>query len=728
MTVKRSGLLSTAGLSLLLAFTASTAIQITLTKRAVAQQATQNAGGNNAPVLVTADTLKHDQSLGLITAEGKVELVQGGRTLLADTISYSERDDKAVASGNVALMEANGNVIFADYMELTSGMRNGFLRDVSFLLADMSRGAAVSAERRDGNRTIMRKGVYTTCSLCETDPTRPPLWQLKANRVEHDETTQDISYRDAVFEMFGIPILYTPYFSHPDPTVNRRSGLLPPRFLNTTYFGQLFQTPYYQVIDENSDMTLSPQYSTRQGAHLTAEYRQRTARGEFNTDGSITEESDSGDVRGHFRANAAFRVNDDATIGANILRSTDDTYLSRYRIADRPTGNTLISRVYGEAINNRHFASVNAFSFQNLRTNVRNGTVPLAVPVMDYSAIMEPNDRGGRWAFDANMMALSRDEGTDTRRLSTTISWSQPYYASTGEVFTATAMLRGDGYSTNNLSQSQSGLNANENTDAAGRAIPLVALDWRYPLVRDEGKMRQLVEPIVMAVVTPYGGNKSGIPNEDSLSFEFDETNLFSLSRFPGLDRWDGGPKVNYGVRTAAYASTGGYAELLVGQSARAKADDTFTEGSGLRDQFSDYVGRLTVSPGRYISIVDRVRLAQNSNLSVRRHELGTTVGSNTNFVSISYADITNTDFVQEQTNQEAVSATIRMQLSKYWAMEARHTRDLKDDGSLLNFGGLRYTDECFDIMLFAERTFTVNRDIQPATTIGVRFRIATFS
>lgn len=728
MTVKRSGLLSTAGFSLLLAFTASITIQIAFAKRAVAQQSVQSATGSNAPTLVTADTLKYDQSLGIIVAEGKVELVQGGRTLLADTISYNERDDKAVASGNVALMEANGNVIFADYMELTSGMRNGFLRDVSFLLSDMSRGAAVSAERRDGNRTIMRKGVYTTCSLCETDPTRPPLWQLKARQVEHDEAAQDIRYRDAVLEMFGFPVFYTPYFSHPDPTVNRRSGVLPFRTLNTEFFGQMVQLPYYYVIDDNSDVTLSPQYSTKQGPHLTAEYRQRMARGEFTTDGSITEEDETGDVRGHFRTNAAFRVSDDATVGANILRASDDTYLNRYRIADRPNGNTLISRVYGEAINNRHFASVNAFSFQNLRSDVRTSTVPLAVPVMDYSAVMEPSERGGRWAFDANMMALSRDRGTDTRRLSTTISWSQPYYASTGEVFTATAMLRGDGYWTNNLDQSQSGLNANDTTSAAGRAIPLVALDWRYPLVRDEGRMRQLVEPIVMAVVTPYGGNKSGIPNEDSLSFEFDETNLFSLSRFPGLDRWDGGPKVNYGVRSAAYSDGGGYAELLVGQSMRAKADDTFTESSGLRDQFSDYVGRFTLSPGRYVSIVDRVRLAQNSNLSVRRHELGTTLGTSTNFVSLSYADITNSDFVQDRSNQEAVSGTVRLQLTKFWAVEARHTRDLQDDGSLLNFGGLRYTDECFDIMLFAERTFTINRDIQPATVIGVRFRIATFS
>jgi LPS-assembly protein len=722
MTAKRSGLLASAGLGLLLALSATTTVQFGLSKPAAAQ------AGRNSPVLVTADTLNHDQSLGLLTAQGRVELSQDGRTLLADTISYSERDDKAIASGNVSLLEPNGTVLFADYMELTSGMRNGFIRDASFLLADMSRGAAASAERRDGNRTIMRKGVYTTCSLCETDPTRAPLWQLKGERIEHDEKAQDISYRNAVFEMFGIPILYTPYFSHPDPTVNRRSGLLPPRFLNTAFFGQLIQTPYYQVIDENSDLTMSPQYSTRQGAHLTTEYRQRTATGEFEADASITDEDKTGDVRGHFRTNMAFRANDDVVLGANILRASDDTYLSRYRVADRPSSNTLTSRLYAEGVNNRHFAAVNAFSFQNLRNGVRNNTVPIAVPVMDYSAVMEPGDYGGRWAFDANMVSLMRTEGTDTRRLSTTASWSQPYYAPSGEVFTATAMLRADGYWTNNLNQSPVAATSTEESNMVGRALPLVALDWRYPFVRDQGTMRQLVEPIIMGVVTPYGGNKDGIPNEDSLSFEFDETNLFSLTRFSGIDRWDGGPKLNYGLRTAAYSSGSGYVEVLAGQSLRAKEDDTFTAASGLRDQFSDYVGRLTVSPGRYITLVDRVRLAQNSDLSVRRHEMGATLGSNINFISLSYADVTNADYLQGVGKQEAISGTVRLQMTKYWALEARHTRDLETEGSLLNFGGLRYTDECFDIILFAERNFTMNRDIQPATTIGVRFRIATFN
>src|SRR3546814_14089185 len=89
-------------------------------------------------------------------------------------VTYSERDDKVTASGNVSLMEADGSVLFADYMELTGGMRDGFLRDAAMLLSDNSRGAAAYAERHNGNTTVLRKAIYTACSLIDSDPSRPP--------------------------------------------------------------------------------------------------------------------------------------------------------------------------------------------------------------------------------------------------------------------------------------------------------------------------------------------------------------------------------------------------------------------------------------------------------------------------------------------------------------------------------------------------------------------------
>lgn len=123
------------------------------------------------------------------------------------------------------------------------------------------------------------------------------------------------------------------------------------------------------------------------------------------------------------------------------------------------------------------------------------------------------------------------------------------------------------------------------------------------------------------------------------------------------------------------------------------------------------------------------MRLAQSSSFDVRRHELSATLGTNLTYLSLTYADVADTNLVDDIGDQEAIGGTLRVQLTQYWSTELRHTRDLSGNGgSLLNFGGLRYTDECFDIMLFAQRTFFSNRDIQPDTTIGLRFRIATFN
>lgn len=689
------------------------------------------------PVLLTADSLRYDQDLGLVTAQGNVELAQESRTLLADLISYSERDGKVVASGNVSLMDTDGSVMFADYLELTDGMKNGFVRDVSVLLTDNSRFAAASAERRDGNRTTMRKAVYSPCSLCASDPTRAPLWQVRGDRVVHDQVKQEITYRDATVELFGVPVAYTPYFSHPDPTVRRQSGFLAPGVNTNKYFGVAVQTPYYYVIDDSTDLTITPQYSSREGPFLMGEYRQRTTKGEIRADASATrahrrdfkgQRLSEEEFRGHLRADATFRANDDVTYGMNLFRATDDTYLSRYLIPNRG-GNTLISRLYGEGINNRHFLGANAYSFQGLRSDAVPGITPIVAPLVDYSYIGQPSDQGARWAFDANMAALYRTGGTDTRRLSATTSWSLPTITDGGSVYTFTTLLKTDAYWVNEYDSRPLLLQNEDDPGYVFRAIPAMILDWRYPLIRDEGTIRQVVEPIVNVMVSPYGGNSRRIPNEDSLSFEFDEINLFSLNRFPGVDRFDGGPRVNYGLRTAAYGRKGGYSEVMVGQSFRLKEDDTFGPGSGVNETLSDYVARVTIQPTPYFSLTDRVRLSQNRDLAVQRQELSATLGPQALRLTVAYADIGNTAFVREVGEREAVSAQLRAQIGQYWSAEARHVRDLgSSGGSLLNFGALRYTDECFDLMLFVERTFTINRDIQPSTTIGLRFRLADFN
>ena len=103
--------------------------------------------------------------------------------------------------------------------------------------------AAARAERTSGNFTVFHNGVYTACEPCKDDPKKPPLWQVKAARIIHDQGEKMIYFEDAQIEFFGMPLAYLPYFSAPDPTVKRKTGLLMPIITSSSIYGVGARSP-----------------------------------------------------------------------------------------------------------------------------------------------------------------------------------------------------------------------------------------------------------------------------------------------------------------------------------------------------------------------------------------------------------------------------------------------------------------------------------------------------
>ena len=156
--------------------------------------------------------------------------------------------------------------------------------------------------------------------------------------------------------------------------------------------------------------------------------------------------------------------------------------------------------------------------------------------------------------------------------------------------------------------------------DPATTEIYTLSLHDALPICPEAGS-RQVLEPLAAFIVSPYGGNPNDIPNEDSQNFEFDDTNIFSTNRFPGLDRIEGGPRLNYGLRYGLYANNGGSLTALIGQTLRLKADDTFAAQTGLENPRSDFVGRIDLSPSPFVSFYNRFRLDRHT-LSLRPNEI----------------------------------------------------------------------------------------------------------
>ncbi len=664
---------------------------------------------SKAPALLSAEQMIHDQERNLVTAAGAVEVSQGGRVLQADKVTYNLNTDRIFANGNVSLTEPTGEVIFADEIEVTGDLKNALAQDIRVLLTDQARIAAAVGHRTSGTVTELERAVYSPCLPCREDPERAPLWQVKALHVVHDKETQDIEYEDAWLEMFGIPVAYTPYLTHPDPTVERRSGLLAPSFGQSENLGTTLSVPYYYVISPHQDLTLTPTITTSEGPVLDVEHRRRFTFGEMKTNGSITRDSE-GETRGHLFADGRFDLNDTWRTGYRIRRTTDDTYLRTYghELTSKPYLN---SRAWAEAFTPRSYGLIEGFAFQNQYPGVDNGELPVVAPLLQYNYVGTPDARGGRWNVDAIAAALTRSDGEDSQRLSIRPYWSLPYNSPLGDVYTLT------------LGAYVAGAHASDVTNgtdtSSGHIVPEASLEWRFPLARTDGSISQVIEPIVMGVVSPTWDDDN-FPNEDSLDIEFTEENLFTTNRYTGFDRLETGPRVSYGLKYDVYGASTGHFGALVGQSYRMESDDDIPDAAGFEDNFSDIVGRFVASPSDVFDLYYRFRLDKD-NFEFRRNEVIAAAGVPALRTSINYTSIDESASAGEDEDRSEVGITLSSAISQYWHVSTFLRRDLERD-KLVNSGitGI-YDDECFTFALSYVNSGTSDRDLDAGQTIMAR-------
>jgi LPS-assembly protein len=183
--------------------------------------------------------------------------------------------------------------------------------------------------------SFLNKGVFTSCSK---DNDCPP-WSMYAEEIEHDKITQTIKYKNAWLKIYDIPTVYFPRFSHPDPTVKRKSGFLPPTFSNSKNIGSSITIPYFHVLSENKDMTFKPKLFFNNEIVLQNEYRQENKNSSHIADFSIASSdflSSKNTTKAHFFSNSKFELSNDFfnknNIELNFENVTNDEYLKVYKI------------------------------------------------------------------------------------------------------------------------------------------------------------------------------------------------------------------------------------------------------------------------------------------------------------------------------------------------------------------------------------------------------------
>ena len=201
-------------------------------RRAQSPPAPAQAAKAPDKLVIEADELVYDKDKNTVSAVGSVQLFYQGRVLQADRVVYNRATKRVYAEGHAKMTDEHGDVVYGSRFELSDNFRDGFIDSVQVLTSDKTRFTSPRVERSNGDVTVLRKGAYTACEPCKDHPERPPFWQVRAARIIENQETHTVYFEDAQMLVWGVPVFYMPYFSSPDSTVNKQTGLLAPQFVS----------------------------------------------------------------------------------------------------------------------------------------------------------------------------------------------------------------------------------------------------------------------------------------------------------------------------------------------------------------------------------------------------------------------------------------------------------------------------------------------------------------
>ncbi len=674
------------------------------------------AAAQAGPASLIADRV---QVLGndRILAEGNVVVIYGDVRLTASRVLYDRVSDTLTIDGPITLTQSDNTVVLADAAELSTDLREGILQGARFVLDQQLQIAAAEINRVQGRYTQMTKVVASSCQVCVNRPV--PLWQIRASRVIHDQVEHQLYFHNAQLRVMDLPIFFLPRLRLPDPTLKRATGFLTPRLRSNSQIGTGIRVPYFIKFGDHADLTLAPFLSAKT-VTLEARYRQLFRHGGITFNGAISQDDlRPGETRYYVFGEGQFDLPRDFTLAFNLEQASDEAYLLDYGFSGKDRLNSAV-----EVTRTRRNEDIHAGirKYETLRASEIpiSDQLPFAQSDMSYERRFQPGILGGEALLLVSAHGHFREStldalGRDMSRVGVTLEWRRDWQFRNGLIGQVEGSVAADTYW---IAQ-----------DAAfapqqSHVTPAAAVSLRWPLSRTTARGAvDVLEPVAQLAWTNQMG--VNVPNEDSLLVEFDEANLFDLSRFPGFDRYERGVRANLGLTWTRYATSGWTFTLAGGKVFRAQDLGQFSAASGLDGLTSDWLIAGQVRFDDRFALQSRALLADD--FTVTKAETRAVWDSGKLNLSTAHVWVV-ADPAENRpvpTHEWALAAAY--QVNPGWQLSADWHYDVQAREATKAGLGLEYRNECVTVDLSLSRRFTSSISVTPTTDVGLSITLTGF-
>ena len=557
------------------------------------------------------------------------------------------------------------------------------------------------------NETAVYKGVFTTC---KKNKKNCPPWKIYADKVTHKKNEKLIEYKNAWLAIYNKPVLYVPYFFHPDPTVKRQSGFLIPSLINSSNYGSSVQIPYYNVISENKDLTISPRIFFDNSAIIQTEYRQANKSSNGIIDLSINKDSSS--TRTHIFSNYSGEFSNSSNIEINFQRVTGDNYLKIHDIKSPLIKNktTLNNFIRIDDFNDDYQYEISFETFEDLSKN-KSDRFEYIYPNYSYSKDIENSYfSNGNLNFESQGYQKQYDTNVYDGVLINNINFnSSPSYSKKGVKNNYQILFRNV-----NSKASNSG---NYNEDASSKLLSSLQFNTKFPLYKKTSKSENYLTPLASIRISP-----NNTKNIKDLDRPVNYNNIFSLDRFGQNDLVEGGGSLTLGLEYSnRNKNNREIINISLANVLRPGKNEDLPLNNSLGEKRSDIIGKLNFVPSDYFDFDYEFSLDNNlkdSNLNLIR----------TNFSVNNF--ITSFEFLEEDNlmgTKSYVSNKTILNLDNNNSISFKTNKDL--DKNITEYYNLiyEYKNDCLIAGVEYNKSNYADGDLRPEENLFFKIKIIPF-
>ena len=670
-----------------------------------------------------------------IHSDFKTQIIDvDGNKIFVDMFSYSTLTNIFFSKGNIELYDINNNSYKFSEIYIDENKKKIVGSDAKVFLDPENISANIKNEPRffantvslSNNISTSNKGIFTYCKNRENE--KCPPWSLKSEKIRHDLGKKTIFYENVVLKVYDFPIFYAPKFSHPDPSVKRRSGLLVPSLSSSTNLGTGLGIPYFWNISNNKDLTLTPKIYLNENPLMLAEYRHDFKDSYLIADAGYTEGYKKNNLkktkggRAHFFLNFIKDLIDEeeekSTLEINLQKVSNDTYLKIYDVktslVDKDQ-HMLTNKIDLTYQNKDFYFGLTPSIFEDTTKNGHQRHEYL-LPLTMEKNIMS-NEKFGFIDLDTNLKLRNYETNKQTNFLVNDFNWqSNSWISKFGFENYFEGLVKVVNYESKKTEEYK---NDTTNTELNSSLGYFTKLNLFKNDITNK-KYHTLTPKLLLRYAPGHMRRTEG--------GRLDHSNLFNLNKINEIDVVENGLSSSIGFeykKNKLNAKNNISNEIIsfsAGQVISAEENMDIPSSTSLDQKFSDVVGVTKYN------INDNINLEYNFSLDQSYKKLNyNEVSANININKAKF----NIGYLQERNhigNQEFIQSDASFGLNNSSEINFSTKRNLLTSSAEFYNLSYNYINDCLKAGIAYRREFYTDRDVEPSNSLMFTISIIPFA